>query len=185
MKKSSIHLSFLFFNGPFALAIASKKSPQPSSFFKGKYLAKIGSKLKEKSAYLKDVLPDVISLNLRDPDLIAKHDTLEKDRARNGGGAYKDRLSISLFLSEFKERTGDLSQMVRLSIKLRSRRSQDCQKLASINGGSVGSAPHDMQMSWFDILARNICIYLGGIVGMQSLGTILSDNDYALFNEVR
>lgn len=111
MKKSSIHLSFLFFNGPFALAIASKKSPQPSSFFKGKYLAKIGSKLKEKTAYLKDVLPDVISLNLRDPDLIAKHDTLEKDRDRNGG-AYKDRLSISLFLSEFKERTGDLSQMI-------------------------------------------------------------------------
>jgi len=187
MRKCSIHLSFLLFNGPFALAIASKMSFRSSSFFEGKHLAKIGSKLKKKTAHLKEVLPDVISLNLGNPDILIKQDTLEKDSIRDdNSGAYKDRLSISLFLSEFKERTGDLSQLVRLLTKCRTKKSKDNDKIVSVSGGSALSrAANDVQMSWFDILGRKLCIYTGGIVSVQLFGTILSDDNYALFNEVR
>jgi hypothetical protein len=55
-------------------------------------------------------------LNLGKSEIIAKQDTLEKVSTRDGSGAYKDnnRLSVSLPLLEFNERTGDLSQLVLL-----------------------------------------------------------------------
>ena len=185
MRNGSFYFTFLLLNGPFALAIASEKNSKSSSFFQGKRLATFGNKLKEKTDSLKKSWPDAISLNLRGSDLIDKQSSLEEDQTRSGDAYNRDRLSISLFLSEFKERTGDLSQMVRYVMKSRENTRGDSQRVVSISGGSAVFSRHHIEMNWFDIIARKFCIYLGGIVGMQSLGTILSDNNCALFNEVR
>ena len=187
MRNGSLVHTFLLLNGPFALAIASEKNSKSrsSSFFQGKRLATFGNKLKEKTDSLKESWPDAISLNLRGSDLIDKHSSLEEDQTRSGDAYNRDRLSISLFLSEFKERTGDLSQMVRYVMKSRKNTRGDSQRAISISGGSAVFSRHHIEMNWFDMIARKFCIYLGGIVSMQSLGTILSDNNCALFHEVR
>jgi hypothetical protein len=64
-------------------------------------------------------------LNLGNSEIIAKQDILEKVSTRDGSGAYKDnnRLPVSLPLLEFKERTGDLSQLVLLITKCRTKKS--------------------------------------------------------------
>jgi hypothetical protein len=171
------------------MAISSEKTNKSAAVNKAKKLPFLGRKIKRKTADL--------------PELLSESDIL--------GG--EDKLSVSMILAEVKERTGDLSQMVRLSfayswceslldqfsfVKDESVVEVHSNSYIQIRGGArnthlsfsqrpflrnPGSQPGmEQESSWLDRLAKKFCFYAVVAVFIQSLSTILSNND---LDEVR
>jgi len=166
------------------MAISSEKTNKSAAVNKAKKLPFLGRKIKRKTADL--------------PELLSESDIL--------GG--EDKLSVSMILAEVKERTGDLSQMVRLSfayswceslldqfsfVKDESVVEVHSNSYIQIRGGArnthlsfsqrpflrnPGSQPGmEQESSWLDRLAKKFCFYAVVAVFIQSLSTILSNND--------
>ena len=160
-----VHVLLLGLNGPLAMA-----------WFQGKKLTNLRSKLAGP--------PESISLSLIDD----KGDMPQSE----SGGAEADGLSISLLLSDLKERTGDLSQMVRyysnkVCGELASMADVHLTSMETLGGvrdkhgsSSRQTRENNQPLTWFDGLARKFCLYTAGLVGIQSLGTILSNNEVGL-----
>lgn len=170
-KRTFIFMTLLL---SFSVTAISSKNP---NVFRSTRFRRLGSKIKEKSSYFTNSIPDVISLKKIVP-IESKSDEGED----NVPGVDRDKKSISLFLSEVKERTGDLQQMVSLRYSTSLNLCKGDKTNLIPRGGSIED--NSILDTWIDRVARTLCIYSGGIVSAQAVGTIISTNEFAIFNEV-
>ena len=206
-KEFIIYLTFVLFNGPLATALASETN-QRSSFFRGKSLASLGKKIKKKTRAIKEVLPESISLSFKSDEKGDVGTGIADESEEIEEGAAADKLSISLFLSDLKERTGDLSQMVRDFSNLVFGYTVivigSVQNPLDARGGGVQGVTgktnkyskfrpfsqekkndYTEKLPWLDLLGRKFCLWTGCLVSLQSFSTILSNYDFAFVDEVR
>lgn len=170
-------ITFIFMNLLLSFSVTAISSKNPN-IFRSTRFRRLGNKIKEKSSYFTISIPDVISLKKIVP-IESKSDEGEDNVPV---GVDRDKKSISLLLSEVKERTGDLQQMVSLRYSTSLNLCKGDKTNLIPRGGSIED--NSILDTWIDRVARTLCIYSGGIVSAQAVGTIISTNEFVLFNEV-
>lgn len=174
---------------PQAMAIASKRS-KINSFIREK-------KLRISNLGVNGLINKTLPENVLEPDV-------EDGKV--------DNLSISMKVTDYKEKTAEFSKMVRYRLCIFfealffHRRYPDGKRcdgyIVEVRGGARNpripfirrcsiqhpSCPEKEvgpPLSWMDEMAEIICYYTGLFVGLRSFGTILSNNNFALVDEVR
>ena len=174
---------------PQAMAIASKRS-KINSFIREK-------KLRISNLGVNGLINKTLPENVLEPDV-------EDGKV--------DNLSISMKVTDYKEKTADFSKMVRYRLWIllealffhgRYPDGKRCDGyIVGVRGGARNPRipfirrcsmqdPSSREkevgpsLSWMDEMAGIICYYTGLFVGLRSFGTILSNNNFALVDEVR
>lgn len=173
-KRTFIFMTLLL---SFSVTAISSKNP---NVFRSTRLRRLGSKIREKSSYFTNSIPDAISLK----KIVPIESKTDEDEDNVRVGVDRDKKSISLLLSEVKERTGDLQQMVSTYSMRYSTSLKLCTFKTNLipRGGSIEN--NSILDTWIDRAARTLCIYSGGIVSAQAVGTIISTSEFVIFNEV-
>ncbi len=189
---------------------------------RGKQFADMAKKkFKEKSASIVSSamtsisLPESISLTKR--TIQDGKDYIKESLSGTIQSLDAEKQSISLLIADLKEKTkektGDISQMVRMRTRRHRHHIMTVRHrvLLSIRGGGTSHLPRDGadsviditnprkfgrlhddertivevdQPNWIDEIGRKLCQSLAVVVGLQTLGTILSRNNFGILDEV-